>query len=69
MNKKVVGGNYYVLVYYKNASAPDPEDAVLCNTLSNEIFFLSNHSFFVLLSMKFLSCIFFLSKGALLTVF
>ena len=31
-NKKVVGGNYNVLVYYKNASAPDPEGAVLCNT-------------------------------------
>ena len=31
-NKKVVGGNYNVLVYYKNASAPNPEGVVLCNT-------------------------------------
>ena len=31
-DKKVVGGNYNVLVYYKNASAPDPEGVVLCNT-------------------------------------
>ena len=33
-NKKVVGGNYNVLVYYKNASAPDPEGVVLCNTFN-----------------------------------
>ena len=31
-NKKALGGNYNILVYYKNASAPDPEGAVLCNT-------------------------------------
>ena len=31
-NKKVVGGNYNDLIYYKNASATDPEGAVLCNT-------------------------------------
>ena len=31
-NKKVVGGNYNVLVYYKNAGAPDPEGVVLCNS-------------------------------------
>ena len=30
-NKKVVGGNYNVLVYYKNASESDPEGVVLCN--------------------------------------
>ena len=34
-NKKVVGGNYNVSVFYKNASAPDPEGVV---PLSNEIF-------------------------------
>ena len=33
--KKVVGGNYNVSVFYKNASAPDPEGVV---PLSNEIF-------------------------------
>ena len=31
-NKKVVGGNYNVLIYYKNASAPNPEGVVLCST-------------------------------------
>jgi hypothetical protein len=31
-NRKLVGGNYNVLVYYKNANAPNPEGAVLCNT-------------------------------------
>ena len=31
-NKKVVGGNYIVLVHYENASAPDPEGVVLYNT-------------------------------------
>ena len=31
-NKKVVGGNYIVLVHYQNASAPSPEGVVLCNT-------------------------------------
>ena len=36
-NKKVVGGNYNVLVYYKNASAPDPEGVVLCNTFKEDI--------------------------------
>jgi hypothetical protein len=48
MNKKVVGGNYYVLVYYKNASAPDPEDAIVhffpvkrCVTYFILVFFLS----------------------------
>ena len=30
-NKKVVGGNYNVLVYYKNARAPHSEGVVLCN--------------------------------------
>ena len=30
-NKKMVGGNYNFLVYYKNASASDPEGAVFCN--------------------------------------
>ncbi|OEU19147.1 hypothetical protein FRACYDRAFT_237438 [Fragilariopsis cylindrus CCMP1102] len=30
--KNKVGGNYNVLVYYKNASAPDPEGVVMCNT-------------------------------------
>ena len=36
-NKKVVGGNYSVLVYYENASAPDPEGFVLCNTFEYDI--------------------------------
>ena len=31
-NKKVVGGNYNVLIYYQNASAPDPEGVVPYNT-------------------------------------
>ncbi|OEU11655.1 hypothetical protein FRACYDRAFT_244773 [Fragilariopsis cylindrus CCMP1102] len=31
-NKSMVGGNYNVLVFYKNASAPNPEGVVLCNT-------------------------------------
>ena len=30
--KKVVGGNCNILVNYKNASAPNPEDIVLCST-------------------------------------
>ena len=30
-DKKVVGGNYNVLVYYKNVSASYPEGVVLCN--------------------------------------
>ena len=30
-NNKVVGGNYNVLVYYVDASAPDQEGAILCN--------------------------------------
>ena len=30
-NKKVVGGNYNALVYYKNTSAHNPEGVVLCN--------------------------------------
>ena len=37
-NKKVVGGKHNVLVYHVDASTPGPEDPVLCNTLSNEIF-------------------------------
>ena len=31
-NKKGVGGNYNVLVHYADASAPDPEGVLLCNT-------------------------------------
>ena len=46
--KNEVGGNCNDLVYYKNTSAPHSEGAVLCNTLSNEIFCCSflvkNHS-------------------------
>ena len=30
--KSMVGGNYNVSVFYKNASAPGPEGVVLCNT-------------------------------------
>jgi hypothetical protein len=30
-NKNVVGGNYSVQVYYKNATAPHSEGVVLCN--------------------------------------
>ena len=41
-NKKVVGGKHKVLVYHVNASAPDLEGLVLCNTLSNEIFYGSS---------------------------
>ena len=37
-SKELVGGNYNVLIYYQNASAPDPEGVVLYNTLSNEIY-------------------------------
>ena len=29
-NRNVVGGNHNVLVYYKTASAPDPDDVVIC---------------------------------------
>jgi hypothetical protein len=36
-NKKLIGGNYNVLVYNKNASAPDPESIVLCNTFKCDI--------------------------------
>ena len=39
-NQKVVGGNYNVLVYYKHASAPDPESIVLCNTFKCDILLL-----------------------------
>ena len=31
-NKSMVGGNYNVPVFYKNANAPGPEGVVLCNT-------------------------------------
>ena len=37
-NKKVIEGNYNVLIYYKNASVPDPETVVFCNTLSKVIY-------------------------------
>ena len=30
-------GNYNGLVYYKNASVPDPEGVVLCNTFKYDI--------------------------------
>ena len=33
-NKKVVEGNYNVLVYYKNAGGPGSEGATLCNTFN-----------------------------------
>ena len=36
-NYNVLGGNYNVLVYYVNASAPDSEGVVLCNTLKWDI--------------------------------
>jgi hypothetical protein len=35
--KKVVGGNYNVLVHYKNASAPNPEGVILCNPFKWDI--------------------------------
>ena len=31
-NKKVLGGKHHVLVYYADASTPDPEGVVCCNT-------------------------------------
>ena len=37
-NKTVVGGNHNVLIYYKNASVPDPEGVVLYNTFKRYIF-------------------------------
>ena len=36
----MVGGIYNVLVCYKNASAPNPEDVVLCNTFKKDILLL-----------------------------
>ena len=36
-NKKVIGGNYNVLVHYKNASAPNPEGVILCNPFKWDI--------------------------------
>ena len=38
-NKKVVGGNYNVLVHYADASATNPEGVVFCNTFKWDILF------------------------------
>ena len=37
MNRKVVGGKHNVLVYYKNASAPDSSGVVHCNSIILDI--------------------------------
>ena len=37
MNKKLVGGKHNVLVHYADASAPDSEGAVRCNTFKWDI--------------------------------
>ena len=54
-NKSMVGGNYNVSAFYKNASAPGPEGVVLCNTFKWDILLCVHHIHFK--SLKCVLCV------------
>ena len=55
MNKKVAGGKHNILIHYADASAPDPEGVLFCNTFKWDIL-LCVHIHF-LKSLKCVLCV------------
>ena len=61
MNKNVVGGKNNVLIHYTDASAPDPEGVVCCNTFKWDIlWFISDQKSSYLCAYHISKTIFFL---------